>query len=205
MSSARPSRRGAAPRRGRAGGRGGGCGRRPRTPLRRGQAGARRRCRSSSRPAAAPTGWSRSEGVAAGDQVVTAGQNRLSNGAPVIVDNSVNPAAPGAGGRAMNFSEIFIRRPVLSTVLGAFILLLGFQGIFNLPVRAVPGGRGDGGHDHHHLSRRAARPDPGLHHRADRRGGRDDREHRLRHLAEPALGQRRQRATCSSAPTPTWR
>ena len=31
--------------------------------------------------------------------------------------------------------------------------------------------------------RRPARPDPGLHHRADRRRGRDDREHRLRHLA----------------------
>ena len=38
----------------------------------------------------------------------------------------------------MNFSELFIRRPVLSTVLGAFILLLGFQGIFNLPVRQYP-------------------------------------------------------------------
>ena len=34
---------------------------------------------------------------------------------------------------------------------------------------AVSGGRGDGGHDHHRLSRRPARPDPGLHHRADRR------------------------------------
>ena len=38
----------------------------------------------------------------------------------------------------MNISEIFIRRPVLSTVLAAFILLLGFQGIFNLPVRQYP-------------------------------------------------------------------
>ena len=38
----------------------------------------------------------------------------------------------------MHFSEIFIRRPVLSTVLAAFILLLGFQGIVNLPVRQYP-------------------------------------------------------------------
>ncbi len=38
----------------------------------------------------------------------------------------------------MHFSEIFIRRPVLSTVLAAFILLLGFQGIFSLPVRQYP-------------------------------------------------------------------
>ena len=32
----------------------------------------------------------------------------------------------------MSFSDIFIRRPVLTSVLGAMILLLGFQGIFNL-------------------------------------------------------------------------
>lgn len=36
-------------------------------------------------------------GVAAGDQVVTAGQNRLSNGQPAVVDNSVNPAAAATG------------------------------------------------------------------------------------------------------------
>ena len=35
-------------------------------------------------------------------------------------------------------SEIFIRRPVLSTVLAAFILLLGIQGIVNLPIREYP-------------------------------------------------------------------
>lgn len=38
----------------------------------------------------------------------------------------------------MHFTEIFIRRPVLSTVLGAFILLLGLQAIFTLPVRQYP-------------------------------------------------------------------
>jgi len=38
----------------------------------------------------------------------------------------------------VNFSEIFIRRPVLSTVLAAFILLLGAQGLLNLPVRQYP-------------------------------------------------------------------
>lgn len=36
-------------------------------------------------------------GVSAGDQVVTAGQNRLSNGQPAVVDNSVNPAAAATG------------------------------------------------------------------------------------------------------------
>ncbi|TKT83009.1 efflux RND transporter permease subunit [Aquamicrobium sp. LC103] len=38
----------------------------------------------------------------------------------------------------MNISSIFIRRPVLSTVLACLILLLGFQGIFNLQVRQYP-------------------------------------------------------------------
>jgi len=38
----------------------------------------------------------------------------------------------------MHFSELFIRRPVLSSVLAAFILLLGFQGMLNLPVREYP-------------------------------------------------------------------
>lgn len=38
----------------------------------------------------------------------------------------------------MSISDIFIRRPVLSTVLGLMILLLGFQGLFNLAVRQYP-------------------------------------------------------------------
>ncbi len=33
------------------------------------------------------------EGLAPGDVVISAGQNRLSNGVPVVIDNSVNPAA----------------------------------------------------------------------------------------------------------------
>ncbi len=35
-------------------------------------------------------------GLAAGDEVVTAGQNRLTSGAAVVVDNTVNPGAAGA-------------------------------------------------------------------------------------------------------------
>ena len=36
-------------------------------------------------------------GLEAGAQVVTAGQNRLSNGQPAIVNNDVNPAADATG------------------------------------------------------------------------------------------------------------
>jgi multidrug efflux pump len=38
----------------------------------------------------------------------------------------------------MSFSELFIRRLVLSTVAALFILLLGGQGILNLPIRQYP-------------------------------------------------------------------
>ncbi len=38
----------------------------------------------------------------------------------------------------MNFSEIFIRRPVLSTVLAAMIMFLGLASVFSLPVRQYP-------------------------------------------------------------------
>ncbi|MCG6859000.1 MAG: efflux RND transporter permease subunit, partial [Salaquimonas sp.] len=38
----------------------------------------------------------------------------------------------------MNVSALFIRRPVLSTVFSLLILLLGFQGLFNLKVRQYP-------------------------------------------------------------------
>ena len=38
----------------------------------------------------------------------------------------------------MNFSELFIRRPVLATVLSLLILLLGVQGLIGLSVRQYP-------------------------------------------------------------------
>lgn len=38
----------------------------------------------------------------------------------------------------MSFSDIFIRRPVLSIVVALLIILLGLQGIFNLSVRQYP-------------------------------------------------------------------
>jgi len=38
----------------------------------------------------------------------------------------------------MSFSEVFIRRPVLSTVVSLLILLLGAQGIVSMSVRQYP-------------------------------------------------------------------
>ena len=39
----------------------------------------------------------------------------------------------------MSFSDIFIRRPVLSTVLAFMILLLGVPGMFHQSIRQHPG------------------------------------------------------------------
>ena len=38
----------------------------------------------------------------------------------------------------MSLPELFTRRPVLSTVLGALIMLLGLQGLLDLPIRQYP-------------------------------------------------------------------
>ncbi|MGD8810189.1 MAG: efflux RND transporter permease subunit, partial [Gammaproteobacteria bacterium] len=38
----------------------------------------------------------------------------------------------------MSFTDIFIRRPVLATVVSLLILLLGLQAVFKLPVRQFP-------------------------------------------------------------------
>ena len=38
----------------------------------------------------------------------------------------------------MNFSELFIRRPVLTIVTSILVLLLGIQGFFNMTVREYP-------------------------------------------------------------------
>ncbi len=38
----------------------------------------------------------------------------------------------------MSFTDIFIRRPVLSSVVSLLILLIGLSAAFNLPVRQYP-------------------------------------------------------------------
>nr|WP_258571070.1 efflux RND transporter periplasmic adaptor subunit [Flavimaribacter sediminis] len=50
------------------------------------------------KPGRRSRGWVEiAEGVSAGDTVVTAGQNRLSNGATVTVDNAINPGVVATG------------------------------------------------------------------------------------------------------------
>lgn len=38
----------------------------------------------------------------------------------------------------MSFSDIFIKRPVMSTVLGLLIILVGLQGLMGLQIRQYP-------------------------------------------------------------------
>ena len=84
----------------------------------------------------------------------------------------------------MSFSELFIRRPVLSTVVSLMILLLGAQGILDLPVRQYPEGRGDV------ITVTTAYPGAsadliqGFITHAHRQGGVERRGRRLRHLEE---------------------
>ena len=78
----------------------------------------------------------------------------------------------------MSFTDIFIKRPVLATVVSLLILLIGAQAGFKLPIRQYPGAVQHHDHRHHRLSRRQCRPDQGLHHHADPAGGGERRGHR---------------------------
>ena len=94
------------------------------------------------RPTAA-TWWSRS-GLQAGERVVTDGQLRLVPGARVDAKMAApEPArgrcAQGAGweGRWMS-TDLFIRRPVMTTLLMAGILAFGIMAYRLLPVSDLP-------------------------------------------------------------------
>ena len=85
------------------------------------------------------------KGVNEGDMIVTAGQIKLHNGSPVLIDNSITPTADAApssarsiGGRVMHFTDIFIRRPVLASVVSLLILVLGLRAYSVLPILQYP-------------------------------------------------------------------
>ena len=41
-------------------------------------------------------------------------------------------------GRLMHFTDIFIRRPVLATVVSLLVLVLGLRALLSLPIRQFP-------------------------------------------------------------------
>ena len=90
-----------------------------------------------------------SEGLQAGDRVVTSGQLRLHNGAAVelseqdtVALDAAAPARPwlrpSSAEADMRFTDLFVRRPVLALVVSTLILLLGLRALSGLPVRQYP-------------------------------------------------------------------
>ena len=81
-------------------------------------------------------------GVKPGDEVVTSGVFKLRNAAAVLVNNKVQPAQqPGAeaGGQlTCDFTDLFVKRPVLAIVVNLVILIAGLQSIRALSVRQYP-------------------------------------------------------------------
>ena len=53
-----------------------------------------------------------------------------------------------------NFTDLFIRRPVLSIVISLLIFVLGLRAVMSLPVLEYPYTHQCDDHDHHHLSGR---------------------------------------------------
>ena len=73
-------------------------------------------------------------GLAAGETVVLDGQSRVENGAALNGQREVGREAP----QAVNVSEIFVRRPVMTTLVMVGLLVFGIVGYRQLPVAALP-------------------------------------------------------------------
>src|SRR5262249_39729649 len=80
------------------------------------------------------------KGLKKGDVVVTAGPKPAQPGLCREDRQRRQSGEQGQRGTSnkMNFSDIFIRRPVLSTVVALMIMLLGAQGLQNLTIREYP-------------------------------------------------------------------
>ena len=76
------------------------------------------------------------KGVNPGERVVTDGQLRLGPGAQVRIVEGVE--GKGQGFPTMNISELFIRRPVMATLVMMGIVLFGIMGYRLLPVSELP-------------------------------------------------------------------
>ena len=93
----------------------------------------------------------------------------------------------------MKFTDIFVRRPVLSLVVSLLILLIGGMSMLGAADPAISAALQHDDHGHDGLSRRLARSDPGLYHDADRTGRVERRGHRLPDLELDAEHQHRHR------------
>ena len=152
------------------------------------------------------------KGVKPGEQVVIDGQSRLTPNAQVDVKLSrhryLAPRTSRSGtrrqlleARTMNFSELFIRRPVMTTLVMVGILFFGITAYRQLPVSDLP--TVDYPDDHGEREPAGREPgDDGVRRRdAAREAVLDDRRHRQHDVdVEPRA---RRRSRCSSRSTAT--
>ena len=75
------------------------------------------------------------DGLAAGERVVTDGQLRLRPGAKIVEKRG---GRRERGERLMNLSALFIRRPIMTTLVTLAILIFGLAGYRQLPVSDLP-------------------------------------------------------------------
>ena len=78
-----------------------------------------------------------------GAEVVTAGQLKLRNGTPVLINNAVSRQTTPTPTRRTNstmkrFTDLFIARPVLAIAVSILILVLGLRAVGSLPVQQYP-------------------------------------------------------------------
>ena len=86
------------------------------------------------------------EGLKAGQEVVSTGVFKLRNGMNVVVDNKLAPKAelnPTPEryltiSSVKTFTDLFIRRPVLALVVSLVIIIAGLQAMSSLNVRQYP-------------------------------------------------------------------
>jgi len=90
----------------------------------------------------------------------------------------------------MNFTDLFIRRPVLATVVSLMILVLGLRAAFSLPILQYPRTENAIVHRRHDLLRRRSGRDRGLHHPTPLENcHRPGERHRLHDLDQPKQHQ----------------
>ena len=77
------------------------------------------------------------KGVAAGEQVVTAGQYRLEPGT-LVTAHAATATSSAGGGQPVNISRPFIERPIATSLLMAGLLLIGIVAYPLLPVAPLP-------------------------------------------------------------------
>ena len=95
--------------------------------------------------------------------------------------------------RRMNFTDIFIRRPVLASVVSLLILVLGLRAYSALPILQYPRTENAHRHRHHDLLRRRSRRGRRLHHHAAGKRHRPGQRHRLHELDQPERHQHHHR------------